>query len=159
MGQSSFTETGDCWFVSLDNGSGIAQLALAFTPAQPKDTVYYWVGASWAAYSSQAFSKDTITVTITAGTEPRPERPRQPHFRPGPGIPEHPHPFRVGHDFAGPASEPGHVWNAEAPSGGIKLPARQTQKGEEYEKGNHLSGFHSSDWLRLPFSARGPIIL
>ena len=69
-GTPSFTSTGDFWFVNLDNASGITQLTLAFTPAQSKDTVYYWNGSAWVACPSQTFSNDTITVTITAGTNP-----------------------------------------------------------------------------------------
>ena len=70
-GQPPFTATGDYWFVSLDNTSGITKVTLAFTPAQSKDTVYYWNGSAWVACSSQAFSNDTITVTITGSTNPR----------------------------------------------------------------------------------------
>ena len=70
-GTSSFTPTGDYWFVNLDKTTGLTQLTFAFTPAQSRDTVYYWNGSGWVACSSQSLSNDTITVTITSCTHPR----------------------------------------------------------------------------------------
>jgi hypothetical protein len=57
--------------MNLDDTSGLTKLTLPFTPAQSKDTVYYWNGSDWKSCSSQSFSKDTVTVTITSSTDPR----------------------------------------------------------------------------------------
>ena len=70
-GPPSLTPSGDCWFVNLDDTTGVTGLTLAFTPAHSEDTVYYWNGSAWKPCSSQSFSEDTITVTFTDGTNPR----------------------------------------------------------------------------------------